>query len=201
MEAPEVHGHAHHGHSGHRWLDLTASLCAIVVSVASLYLAIHHGHVMQEMAEANNRMVTAASLPWLNWSYSDSAESNSLQVSMNFTNEGVGPAHIQGIEVSHDGKPLRNGQELRQLFHEPEGISFSSLQGNLLRPGQKLPMVQLAFSPKRMQDFQAAQAALYGLKVRVCYCSVFNECWVKTHGFGERQKVDACPADWTNYAH
>ena len=57
MDSPEVEAHAHRHKTGISWLDLSLALSAFTVSIIYLFVAIYHGHTMQEMAEANSRMV------------------------------------------------------------------------------------------------------------------------------------------------
>jgi hypothetical protein len=205
MEGPEVHAH-HHGHSGHRWFDISASICAMVVSVASLYLAIHHGNVMQEMAEANARMVTATSWPRVSLATSNLGANGAPIVDFFLTNKGIGPARIEGMEVSLDGKPVANAAELLQTCcaspdkaAAPFGGVVSTANGEILRPGEEkhyLRLNKLADDPR-----WAKVAELPGkVSVKVCYCSVFDECWVAQSGDMRKvEQVKACPANWSQY--
>ena len=38
--------------TGHKWIDITVALCALVVSGVSLFVAVMHGRTMERMAEA-----------------------------------------------------------------------------------------------------------------------------------------------------
>lgn len=207
MEEPEVHSHHHGSHSGHRWFDITASVCAMVVSFASLYLAIHHGHVMQEMAEANSRMVTATS--WPRVSYSTSNVDDSGQPSMyrfSLTNKGIGPARIEGMEVSYEGKPVKGVHELLKACCSSTGSSsrltwrVSTANGEILRPGEEKNFLYINRSADDALWARVNElAGKVGLKV--CYCSVFDECWVtQSTASNKAERVKACPADWSQYA-
>ena len=205
MEGPEVHSHHHGGHSGHRWFDITASLCAMVVSVASLYLAIHHGQVMQEMAQANARLVTAASWPSISYSTSNVDENGRLNlIRMSLTNKGVGPARIEGMEVSYDGQPVTSLRALLQACCAG-GDALGRLRwvqsaanGKVMRPGE-----EKHFAHIERGDDEAVWERLSALpakvSVKVCYCSVFDDCWVTRNGSRKPEPVAACPADWTQY--
>jgi hypothetical protein len=46
---------------GHRWIDISAGGCALVVSMTSLFVAIPPGQSMERMAEAKARLVEANS--------------------------------------------------------------------------------------------------------------------------------------------
>lgn len=211
LEGPEVHAH-HHGHSGHRWFDVIASVCAMVVSVASLYLAIHHGHVMQEMAEANARMVTATSWPSVSYSTSnvdDSGQPTLLRFSL--TNKGIGPARIEGMELSYDGKPVKSTRDLLGACcsgsdsdsNSDKALKvnwrLSTANGEILRPGEEKHFLQLdrhadAALWSRMSDLP------HKVTVKVCYCSVFDECWVtQSSAVHKAERVQACPTTWSQY--
>jgi hypothetical protein len=205
VEGPEVHSHHHGSHSGHRWFDLTASICAMVVSVASLYLAIHHGQVMQEMAEANARMVTATSWPRVSYSSSNTdAAGLTEQIRLTLTNKGIGPARIEGMELSYDGKPVASADALLKACcsgdkGEAPQRWMSSANGEILRPGEEKNFLRLnkavdARQWARMADMPAKVA------IKVCYCSVFDECWVtQSSANNKAEHVRACPANWTQY--
>jgi hypothetical protein len=45
--------HVAHG-TGHRWLDLTLALSAMLVSIVSLAVAVHHGNAMDRLVAANS---------------------------------------------------------------------------------------------------------------------------------------------------
>jgi len=207
LEGPEVHSHHHGSHSGHRWFDIVASVCAMVVSLASLYLAIHHGHVMQEMAEANSRMVTATSWPRVSYSTSN-VDDKGLPTMLRFslTNKGIGPALIQGMEVSYDGKPMKSaGDLLKACCSTSSGSSemswrLSTANGEILRPGEEKNFLHL---PKMADAAQWVRVnELPGkVSVKVCYCSVFDECWVtQSSTINRAERVQACPASWSQYA-
>jgi hypothetical protein len=208
LEEPEVHAHHHGSHSGHRWFDITASVCAMVVSFASLYLAIHHGHVMQQMAEANSRMVTATSWPHVSYSTSNVASDGSDSViRFSLTNKGIGPARIEGMEVRLDGQPVKSVRELLNACCSAGGENaatqvswrLSTANGEILRPGEDKAFLHLS----RHADpavWSRIRALPDKVAVKVCYCSVFDECWVAQSTTNQAERVKACPANWTQYS-
>jgi hypothetical protein len=93
--------------TGHRWVDLSAAVCALVISLTSLWVAVRHGHTMERMADANARLVSANSYPLLQHYQSNAADlrapdyTGGMRVaSLNVTNSGVGPAKVETLEVS-----------------------------------------------------------------------------------------------------
>ncbi|MFO1252790.1 hypothetical protein [Inhella sp.] len=207
MEGPETHAH-HHGHSGHRWLDMAAAGCAIVVSVISLFLAIHHGQVMKEMAEANARMVTATSWPWVGTGTSNLNGEGKPEIALSVVNKGIGPARVQGVQMRYEGKDLAHAAELlehccgaaRTAGETPKLMDITSgVNGEVLRPGERVDMLRV---PKEGSDAEAwsrLNRERFKVSLRICYCSVFDECWTTRTDSNEVDKVQACPAEWKKF--
>jgi hypothetical protein len=113
------------------------------------------------------------------------------------SNNGMGPARVTGVKLEVDGKLMKTWVEaIRSVGHDrTEGYAFSSLNGRVLPPGDKV----------EVYDGHATEAsrALYdvifrdhGISMLVCYCSVLDQCWVA--GYGLRYRIDvrnpaSCP--------
>ena len=95
--------HVHHHRRGIPWYDLALPIAALFVSLISIYIAWHHGKVMQELVHQNEKLVEANSLPYLQISGSN----GNGAVSFDATNEGVGPAKIFTAEIFVDGRPVK----------------------------------------------------------------------------------------------
>ena len=109
--------HVHHRPSGYRWLDLALPLAALFVSFVSIFIAWHHGKVMQELVHQNEKLVEANSLPYVQI---DGSNGNG-RVTFNATNEGVGPAE------DHDGGDFRR---------PPSDLDVAAVGRRLLRQGR-----------------------------------------------------------------
>ncbi len=207
MEGPETHAH-HHGHSGHRWLDIAAAGCAIVVSVISLFLAIHHGQVMKEMADANARMVTATSWPWVSVGTSNLSDSGAHEISLSVVNKGIGPARIQGVEMRYGDKQLAHAAELLELCcsakrepgKPPKFMDITSgVNGEVLRPGERIDLLRVPEQNSEPEAWAQLNRERFKVALRICYCSVFDECWTTRADSNEVDKVQACPAEWKKF--
>jgi hypothetical protein len=54
VENPEVHTvHTSHGRLP-RWLELTIAVTALITSISSIAIAIHHGQIMEKLVQANS---------------------------------------------------------------------------------------------------------------------------------------------------
>jgi hypothetical protein len=113
---PEVeHPPPEHFHrSGPRPRDLVLPICALFVSVVSLAVAVLHGRALEQMAEANARLVQANSWPFLQYVTANHDDAGDLVITLGVHNAGVGPAKIESFEVLWQGQPVRNNIELLQ---------------------------------------------------------------------------------------
>ena len=86
MEAPEVHKpHAEHHGALPRWLELVIAITALVTSISSIAIAVHHSHIMEKLVQAN-------SIPYLQGTFTDVTPEGQQVLSLALINRGVGPA-------------------------------------------------------------------------------------------------------------
>lgn len=197
--------------TGHGWVDLSAAVCALIISVSSLWVTIRHGHTMERMADANARLVSANSYPLLQQFQSNAVDLRSpsytgdLHVaSLNVANGGVGPAKVETLEVFWNDRPVRTALELLQaccatsedasLFSHPNWLVTSDLQGTMLRAGEVSRLLLMIDRDGESAALAARFVAAYPkVKMRACYCSVFDECWLSNLETLHPQSVASCP--------
>ncbi len=189
---PEVHHHMHR--TGHRLLDLAVPVSALLISVISLVIGIHHGRTMQEMAQANARLVQANSWPLLQFATGNSNDKGEPEISLNVENAGVGPAKLISLEIFHGEQRIRTPRDLMELLGPVVGRPPLSL-------GVNTPMVMRAGDSHLIVAMKReGQEALWDkfntlrfeLRFRACYCSVFDECWVSDLTTVSPQPVEHC---------
>jgi hypothetical protein len=199
-EAPEQH---HAAHTGHRWLDIVLALSAMFVSVISLIVAVAHGRTMERMADANARMVQANSWPFVQFGTHNTDEHGSANVRLVLSNEGIGPARIETFELWWNGKPMSSPQALIEaccattptLRSQLRGTvwAFGSLAPSILRAGDHTDFFAMLGDPHNTDVWSKFNVERDKITVRVCYCSVFDECWrgsgITTHA----DPVSSCP--------
>jgi hypothetical protein len=102
---PEVHSHPHR--VGHHWFDMVLASTALLVSISSIIIAIQNESNMR-------RLVTANSWPYiaLNQGNEKDGEAN---VHFDVKNAGIGPATLEKLVVTYDGKPVGTSVELIKL--------------------------------------------------------------------------------------
>jgi hypothetical protein len=189
---PEVHHHTQR--TGHSWVDFAVPLSALAISVISLVVAIHHGRTMQEMAEANARLVQANSWPLLQFATGNANETGQREITLEIENVGVGPAKVISLEIFLGERRIRTPRDLIQSLEPGAGRPQLSL-------GMALPMVvragddALILGLKREGQealWDKLNAARFELRFRACYCSVFDECWVSDLTTVSPQRVEQC---------
>ncbi len=111
--------------TGPRPRDLVLPVCALFISVVSLVVAVLHGRALEQMAEANARLVQANSWPFLQYVTANQDDSGDLVINLGVHNAGVGPAKIESFEVFWQGQPVRDNVELLQRCC---GLNPKSLQ-------------------------------------------------------------------------
>jgi hypothetical protein len=178
----ETHAH-HHGHkTGHGWVDMVVAFCALFVSVVSLGVAIVHGRTMETMAEANARLVSANSWPFLSYGAGVITTDGVPRLNMHVGNVGVGPAKIESAELIWKGVAYRSDRDFLKACCNlaPASQRFDSdlVSNTVLRGGVSIEFLGFSQStdPK---VFEALKQAMLGpdLKLIVCYCSIFDDCW------------------------
>ena len=194
----EVVHHPHH--TGRRSLDLTLALCAMFVSVVSLIVAVRHGVIMDHLVAAN-------SWPFLTFSTDNLAPDGTHRISLSIENAGVGPARIETFEVWWDGQPVASADELvarccmpqshaRLTLDEVKGLQLiiGTVAPAVLRAGGAQNILSVARTDANADVWGRLDAARLNLKMRACYCSVFDECWITNLVDTDTKEVSTCPA-------
>src|SRR3954470_7856250 len=110
---PEQEVHHHQAHkTGHRLLDLAVPVSALLISVVSLVIGIHHGRTMQEMAQANARLVQANSWPLLQYTTGNANDKDQPEITLKVENAGVGPAKLITLEIFQGERRIRTPRDL-----------------------------------------------------------------------------------------
>lgn len=196
----EEKGHEHHPHgTGLRWLDVSLALSAFTISIASLWLTIHNAHTME-------RLVTANSYPNVDVAFGNQLDLHDglgtrHVVYLGLVNTGIGPARLRSIELSWQGRAVANLRELLAACctQEPPGAlpktdywSAWDERGSMLKAGAE---TWLFAWPEAADPRWSRLEALRGrIGVRVCYCSVFDECYLRDRAQQQPQRVHSCPA-------
>jgi hypothetical protein len=205
MDAPEAPHQHHEGHTGHRWLDIVLAVSAMFVSVISLSVAIEHGRIMERMAEANTqmvnantRMVQATSWPFVKFETHNVDEQGRARIRLVLGNAGIGPARIQTFELWWNGRPMSSPWALVKACCDVGKalgqVSLGLTAPNILRAGDREAFFGIAPDARNAAIYDKFNEERDNITTRVCYCSVFDECWVSSGVTAHADPVPSCPA-------
>lgn len=215
MESPEA-PHHHASHTGHRWFDIALGVSAMFVSVITLVVAIEHGRTMERMADANTRMVEANSWPFIDFSAHNLNDKGAPEVRLVLTNEGIGPARIEAFELWWRGNSISSPTQLLNACCTPDpgGQQVKTVIGQglasprILRAGEHVDFLSVDLTDTDREVFRKFNSERNNIRTRVCYCSVFDQCWIKESGdllqkdqskLIHPEHVKTCPTPATPY--
>jgi hypothetical protein len=183
-----------------RWLDITLGVAATIVSLVSLWLGLHSAHSMEKLVAAN-------SYPYLELMRSTSGQTvlpgtDRVRdvVEYEFANNGVGPARIEWVEFRFKGKPVANISDLLDACcgtgkHDYAGLNRrGGIEGAFVRAGGTVKMFTWSEQNTPNADFQALWRNMNEIAFSACYCSVFDECYVRSSEARKPEPVKECTA-------
>ena len=198
MEGPEIHTPHRHAGGLPRWLELLIALTALVTSVSSIVIALHHGETMEKLVQAN-------SIPYLEAGPSNATPDGLKRVSLDLMNRGVGPAHEHSLRIKVGGKYVRSVDELIAAVVGPQdaaaaqaalGVYRNSARDRFIPANTNQFVFQIDRTEANGPYWDKLSKSLDGWSIEHCYCSVFDECWQVT---GEdRKPVKQCLRDEPN---
>lgn len=198
MEHESHHHHHPHG-TGVRWLDISLGVAAAIVSLVSLWLGLHSAHSMEKLVASNSYpylelMRSTSTLP------SASDIRTHAKVEYELVNNGIGPARVEWVEMRFKGKPVADLTELFKACcnaadHESTGLnSRGNVSNALVRPGASLVMFTWNRPATDNPAFNALHGQMKNITYSACYCSVFDECYVRADDDQKPEPVEQCVA-------
>lgn len=160
--------------------ELTVALSAILVSLCALGVSLYETRLMREQQRA-------AVWPYIEILPSNNSEGSSL----NLFNKGTGPAKIHGVTVSNGDTVWKSWRELLDSLPGDNSIrfSYSTMHGRVLASNDALEAIRM---PAR--DAANVGPYLQNIDISICYCSVYDDCWLT--GIGKSpEPIAACKID------
>ena len=170
-------------------LDLWITLAALTVSGLTAAAALYQSRVFSDQ-------LSATVWPYLSFdaTMTNGGSKRPSSIELLLTNDGAGPAIIEGAEISLAGKRVASLAEVFSQFSKLKpgrgiaAFSYSSIErGQVIRPGASSQVARLVtthFEP-------AFQAGYKKLSINVYYCSLLNACWVvRLHTNDRPQPID-----------
>ena len=153
--------------------DLFIAVCALLISAIAAFASLMQTRALQDQ-------YAAAIWPYLSV---DSTES-SHGVTVDLTNDGLGPALVRSAQLHFDGRLVSGwGDAVGMLTRDPafhgakRGVvssQMSSLDASTtIRPGEALRLVSVTLS----KNTPIKTLLRHEIALDVCYCSLNDRCW------------------------
>jgi len=203
----EMHHEPHHEshRTGHRWVDWSVTGCALFVSFCSLAISIHHGHTMELLVQAN-------SLPFLQFEYFNVQQlqdaSFKSELLLDVANVGAGPARVEWFRATFGGKPVTDWQTTIEALQQqaiasgklPAAVPLGSIVKSdfgaaFIKGGDNRHVLRWQRTEANATFWEIAERRLRNfndLKLQVCYCSIFDQCWLTSNRSFKPQSVESC---------
>jgi hypothetical protein len=184
---------------GRRWLNELAAGVAVLVSLVSLWVGVRTEQANRKMVDANYRMVAASSWPYLQLESGNGDDNGKPTITLELKNAGVGPAKVETFELFWKGKAYANAKELLEACcADPKlkawAVSTSPPKDFVLRAGDTQRFLGFPRTDENGGMWDKFDRVRFSeLTYRVCYCSVFDECWVTHLTTLKAQPVKQCP--------
>ena len=177
-----------------RWLDMVVGTSAIVIAVISLVVALRQSQIME-------RQLAASIWPCLQYGISNGNGDGKNIINFDIENVGVGPAQVHSVSLRYKDKPIHNLRELvlaccSDLLDTKGNPEFwaNSLHSRVLAPNHPLSFLTLTDAPRNAAYWDRLNLEAPKIELKVCYCSVLDQCWMIDSTKDERAPLAACPA-------
>ena len=193
-----------------RLIEIIVAVAVTIISVASLFVAVYQGVVMQRQLEAS-----VLPIPTVSHANYDSSEQR-YRVTYTLSNRGLGPVDVRWVHFirdetvypapqlfyislveGHDADPEGRVAAWQRLFDDNQVLT-SPVAPVLLAPDDQTTFIAFARPPEDSPDrayWERLNAARWETEVLVCYCSVFNQCWIGRFPQNQRDRVNSCEVE------
>ncbi|WP_297732139.1 hypothetical protein [uncultured Maricaulis sp.] len=195
----------------HRLIELVVAVSVVVISLASLFVAVYQGIVMDRTMKASVMPVVQVD----SGNIDDDRET--WVMTINVKNTGLGPAEIRYFNMYWNGEIIRDTSALMARCCLPETVPaderlpyvydafrdgqlslvFDNVQRRFLAPQEDIDYI--AFDrpdadtqPRGRALWDALDDVRHDITYEVCYCSVFDDCWRARFPEHSREPVRQC---------
>ena len=144
--------------------------------------------------------MAANSWPFLQYDSSNVGPNGQALITLNLENVGIGPAKVETFELWWRDKPVTSPHALLRdccgytldSAAAPHFI-ISSVAPRILPAGSGIPFISLERAAPDEPVWARFDHERAQLRARVCYCSVFDECWASDLSGTQARRLASCP--------
>jgi hypothetical protein len=174
-----------------------SSLFALAISSLALALGVYQARLMNVQTALMQRQSRASVWPYVSIGYSIKDAGDQRGYTWEINNDGVGPARIESVTVNVDGKPVSSWKDVfRTVFGEASvDATYSQIYGKVLPANTNRETTIEAVRILDVDQAKAFYAAQRRIEMTICYCSVYEDCWVAYRQTPKVQSVDRCETE------
>lgn len=168
--------------------SITSGL-ALAVSVFALALGAWQTRLMQSQARASV-------WPHLEVGYTYNSNTDQNGFIWRIDNNGVGPARIESVTLALDDKPMKHWRDvlLALGFTGEMRVSTTSLAGEVIPPSLNRETAIETIRINQRDVASVFKEAVSRFKMEICYCSVYDDCWIARWQTTKVEPVARCEA-------
>lgn len=168
------------------------SILQTIIAVAGIFTGAVALYAALSEADAVRKQQAAIVLPEIVVAQSQVIGPEEGFFAWNVYNWGIGPGRVKSVRVTYEGEPVRDWSEFMEAVELPDApYQQSQIAGRTIPAGVD---GELVF---RTSDRDAAiklRSISSKVEISLCYCSVFDECWMMPNILTEGPKsVKTCP--------
>ncbi len=153
---------------------------ALAFSMLALLTSVYQTGLMQSQTELMQKQSRASVWPYISLGENSTNRHGEEAFTWRIDNNGVGPAKIESVVVSLDGKPYTTWDKVFAALKPdmPFHGAQSSVNGTVLPPSLNRETTVEMVKPSDPQLARAVLEAKDRFQIQVCYCSVYDDCWI-----------------------
>jgi hypothetical protein len=172
-------------------LDIIIALSAVIVSVASLWVALRANQTQEQLLKASV-------WPYIEFDSSNATANGARQLVFEVRNEGVGPALVRSVAVSYNGRYYPTFDALMAACCKLEhvrNIYSSTMQNAVIVAHDFVPFIDMPPNEFDLTEYSRIRPQRSKIEIQMCYCSVLGDCWFfdTLHGPQQPTPVRKCP--------
>jgi hypothetical protein len=166
------------------------SMLALTVSIFALAIGAWQTRLMQNQARASV-------WPHLEIGYTYNSNSDENGFLWRIDNNGVGPARIETVTLTLDGKPMKSWPDVLKAlgFNDGMRVSTTSLAGEVIPPSLNRETAIETLRINQREPALAIKNAVGRFHMDICFCSVYDDCWIAHWQNTKVTATEQCTAD------
>ncbi len=182
--------------------QLIVAIAIMIVSVGALVISARQASIMNKQTDLLLEQTRSSSWPYLDLQFTVNINERGIsEYKISVVNKGKGPAIIEGIKVSYNGKATKNWFDLLKTANIPDsintGFTFDDIFNTVISDKEEITLLDVS-SGYNLRNWLYKRADK--IKIEICFKSVFDELWLVTkEGFhlnsGQKKvkRVESCP--------